>query len=33
MKGAENIELYHRIHLWDFFEEKIKGWVELEENW
>lgn len=27
------MELYHRQHLWKYFESKIKNWIEHKKQW
>lgn len=33
MNQDEISQLYHREHLWKFFERKIKNWVDKKEHW
>lgn len=27
------MELYHRQHLWKYFEDKVRGWVGTRNSW
>lgn len=27
------MELYHRQHLWKYFEAKVKGWIDKRKSW
>ena len=30
---VDNMELYHRQHLWKYFEAKVKGWIDKRKSW
>lgn len=30
---GDRMELYHREHLWKYFEAKVKAWIDRRKNW